>query len=436
LVGVRAFDTLKAMRLCVIFAVFAFLQSCEPGFSPGNADPKAQCFANSQTRSAIKHVVIIIQENHTFDNYFANYCTAAVGSNPSCTSGPACCETGPTQLSGISPLLLDDAQNMAFDPNHLHACELRKINGGLMDGFISGSGLAMCSDARSFAYADQTTMSTYWGYANQYAIADHYFQPAVGASSENDMYFARAQFVFLDDVFVPNAVGSTCYSQGIRATFTGATLGDLLKQCDVPWAFYAEGYQDALKTPLTCTRYPEGYAPSDNPFQYYRAFMDNPLYQKDYAQFATDIETHALPAVSFIKPLGTKSEHPGSANITDGVNFVKQVVESILNSPEYQQNTLILVTYDEGGGFYDHVPPPPASSIDGQEYGTRVPFFALGFFAKTGEVSHVVMEHSSIVRFIEWNFLDGEPGQLGTRDAVVNNIGSLLDPVKTGITVP
>ncbi|HEX8794381.1 MAG TPA: alkaline phosphatase family protein, partial [Polyangiaceae bacterium] len=94
--------------------------------------------------------------------------------------------------------------------------------------------------------------------------------------------------------------------------------------------------------------------------------------------------------------------------------------------------TLVLLTYDEGGGFFDHVAPPPTSSVDNEPYGTRVPTIAIGPFARAGTISHVVMEHSSIVKFIEYNWLKGKTGQLGGRDAQVANIGSLLDP-KAGV---
>ncbi|HEY2369389.1 MAG TPA: alkaline phosphatase family protein, partial [Polyangiaceae bacterium] len=102
----------------------------------------------------------------------------------------------------------------------------------------------------------------------------------------------------------------------------------------------------------------------------------------------------------------------------------------------YAGDTLVLLTYDEGGGYFDHVTPPPTSAVDGKSYGTRVPFLAVGPFVKKNFVSHVVMEHSSLVKFIEWNFLGGQTGQLQTRDAVVNNIGSVLDPATTGVPVP
>jgi phospholipase C len=101
----------------------------------------------------------------------------------------------------------------------------------------------------------------------------------------------------------------------------------------------------------------------------------------------------------------------------------------------YKDNTLILLTWDEGGGFFDHVKPPADSTVDMQPYGTRVPMLAIGRFAKKNFVSHVQMEHSSIVKFLEWNFT-GSTGQLMGRDATVNNIGSMIDPTQTITKVP
>jgi phospholipase C len=93
------------------------------------------------------------------------------------------------------------------------------------------------------------------------------------------------------------------------------------------------------------------------------------------------------------------------------------------------------VTWDEGGGFFDHVAPPPAGT-DGQPYGTRVPLLAVGPFVHQNSVSHATLEHSSIVKFIEWNWLSMQVGQLNGRDATVANLGSLLAPTRTGASVP
>ena len=134
-----------------------------------------------------------------------------------------------------------------------------------------------------------------------------------------------------------------------------------------------------------------------------------------------------------MKGAGYKNEHPGYGTlISPGVAQVMGIVEHVAATP-YGQDTLILLTWDEGGGYWDHVSPP--SPIDQYPYGTRVPLLAIGHFARRGVVSHVQLEHASVVKFLEWNFL-GATGQLDARDAIVHNLGSLLDPAMVGVAVP
>jgi phospholipase C len=176
--------------------------SSSPHRQPGSCD-------GSCPSSKIEHVVVIIQENHTFDTYFGRYCTAVSGSAPSCTEGSGCCEAGPaSDPTGASPIVLDDTANGAYDPDHLQACELPEADGGAMDRYVTG--VSGCSDPRNFAYADPTLVQPYWDLASAGALADRYFQPVSGQSSSNDMYLARAQFVFIDDEFEPNAIGAQC----------------------------------------------------------------------------------------------------------------------------------------------------------------------------------------------------------------------------------
>jgi phospholipase C len=101
----------------------------------------------------------------------------------------------------------------------------------------------------------------------------------------------------------------------------------------------------------------------------------------------------------------------------------------------YADRTLIILTWDEGGGYFDHVSPPGVSPVDMEAPGTRVAMLAIGRFARRNFVLHVPMEHSSLVKFLEWNYT-GRTGQLMARDALVNNIGSMLDPAQTGVAVP
>ncbi|GEM_PF-1569117 len=390
------------------------------------------CSAGGSTASNIKHLVVIVQENKSFDGYFGNYCAAATGSNPACTSGPACCEKAPLTVQGAPQTVLNDNENASHDPNHAQACELSEIDGGRMDKFVSG---AACSNPRNFAVADKAALGAYWDYAAKYAMADRCFQSVAGASSSNDMYLARGAFVFVDNSVMPDATGKECAPGAAYKNYAEPTVGDLLDACSVPWTWYGGGYKTKLtdKDPGHC--YPSYYDPSDNPFQYYSRFTDKPQYNKDYSEYAAAISSGTLPAVSFVKALGSATEHGGSP-ISPGVAFVKATVDAVLNAPAYRDNTLIILTYDEGGGYYDHVAPPADSPVDGQPYGPRQPFMALGAFAKTNTVSHVPMELASVLAFIEWNWLGKASGLLQTRDAVANNLGSLLDSAKTGATVP
>jgi phospholipase C len=196
-----------------------------------------------------------------------------------------------------------------------------------------------------------------------------------------------------------------------------------------------EGYavKQTDKDPSHC--WPAYYDPSDNPMQYYPRFRDKPGYNRDFTAFAADLKAGTLPAVSFIKAQGIRSEHGGVA-ITPGANFVKAAMDAVLGTPAYKDNTLVLVTFDESGGYYDHVRPPGSSPVDGKTYGPRLPLLAIGPFARVNTISHVQLEHASIIRFIEWNWLGGRTGQLHTRDATANNLGSLLDSTRTGTPVP
>lgn len=397
----------------------------------------------------IEHVVVIVQENHTFDSYFATWCTAPAGSNPSCTEGPSCCEAGPGKDPGSSttPSTMNDAFNAGRDPNHTQVCEVSEIDGGKMDAFVTstvsstGAGSTACGSAQNYAYAD-STVQAYWSLAGQGAIADRYFQPVAGASSSNDLFLARAQYVFVDDTYEPEAIGATCSLNGNPVQYTDTTIADLLIGAGVSWAWYSEGYatmaaavqhgECPASPPADCTfdltTFDCVYDPSDNPFAYYKSVVDNPTYFRDYTQLATDLSSGQLPSVVFVKALEYKTEHPGYENtISSGVTFVGDTIQAVQAS-SVAASTLVLLTWDEGGGFFDHVAPPPASQVDGQPYGTRIPLIAVGPLARPGTVSHVTMEHSSIVKFIEYNWLGGQTGQLKGRDATVANIGSLLDP--------
>jgi phospholipase C len=436
--------------------------------------------------SPIAHVVLIVQENHSFDAYFGRYCTAASGSSPACTTGRACCEAAPAQEPrGASPGVLDDSSNFSSDRDHEQACEVQQINGGLMNQYVMGANGSMsclgagpgCSNPGNWELATQATVGAYWSLADQNALADRYFQPVAGGSASNDQYFAGAHFRFIDNSALPTVrVGESgsgvcdvpiCLGGSNVAPFANPTVADLLLDAGFTFGIYADGYAAAFSASLTmqcaspgnatdcpyrdCLTHPEAcfgclYDPSDIPFLYYAGFTDDAgtpsRYEKDLAALHSDLVRDTLPNFAFVKLRLFHNEHPNVSTISDGMNAVNNILQEIAQSSS-STSTLVLLTWDEGGGFFDHIAPPDAppvtfdSDMSGGPvpYGTRVPLLAIGPFARAGQVSHVTLEHSSIVRFVEYNFL-GHEGGLGARDETVNDLGSLLDLSGTGFDVP
>src|SRR5205807_1008537 len=225
----------------------------------------------------------------------------------------------------------------------------------------------------------------------------------------NDMYFATARYKFDDNHYMPEAMGTGCGLPHLHdIQYDEVTIADLLAGRGIESAWYAEGYQAMAQawlcpdSPSDCTSdeyWPCIYDPSDVPYAYFASTVDDPRYMRDYGDLGKDLAAGTLPAVSFVKGLAYHNEHPGyGTTIANGVNFVSETISAIQQS-RYGASTLILVTWDESGGYFDHVAPPPPSKADGQPYGPRVPLLAIGPFARKGTVSPVTMEHSAIVKF-------------------------------------
>ena len=318
-----------------------------------------------------------------------------------------------------------------------------------MDYYVSGCGTS--SNANNFAIADTTSTGSASVYGKiakstisttmNSAIMDHFFQSAIGASSENDMYFAIPQFMFVDNTVIAqnsSMNGARCYSSAFDSYYA-PTIYDLLNSCSVTWAMYAEGWNT---NPSSSQCYPSYFDATDYGESYFPSLTKNPgANWRDYSQFATDVTNNNLPSVAHVRGMGIHSEHPAESTITASTTIINAVINAVGSSSYYNQNTLIFVIPDESGGFYDHIAPPTGvSAVDGQFLGPRIPAVVIGYAVKApssgGYVSHQKMEISSVTKFIEWNWLNGVTGQLGGRDATAANIGSVLDSTKTTVTVP
>jgi hypothetical protein len=370
---------------------------------------------SAPTESRIKNVVLVLQRGRSFDSYFGRYCTA--GPKPDCEQGPGCCEAMPdTTLGAPSPAPLDpDVDD--HTPDDRTACLVAKMNAGAMDGYATA---AACGSPLDFASAgtgsEAGAIADYHRLADGGALADHFFQTTI----DGDQLSAELNLIYLSKA----AYGTAVSNEGGLSQLTF-----LLSEAGVRYALYLDDPQNVTH------RYgqlpPEFYDP------HWTAF-------RSIDELDRDIELRQLPAISIVISPPALDEQPGHGPAANGVAFVTRLADQIAASNRYQPSTLMLVGYLTSGGYYDHVTPPPAPPVEvdatgnGRQipYGPRVPLLALGHFARPGHVSHVPLEISSITAFLEWNWLEGMVGQLQHRDAVVANLGSLLDPAETGVAVP
>jgi len=206
---------------------------------------------------------------------------------------------------------------------------------------------------------------------------------------------------------------------GLLPAQTLPTIGDRLDAKGISWAWYSGGWNDALGG-----KYDRHFVFHHQPFAYFKNYGDGTEGKKkhlrDEADLIGDIEKGALPAIAYFKPVGEENEHPGYANILDGDGKVAGIIERIRRSPLWE-STVIIVTYDDNGGFWDHVAPP---KLDRWGPGVRVPTVIVSPFAKRGFVDHTIYDTTSILKLIESRF-DLLP--LTERDANANGLANALE---------
>jgi len=353
----------------------------------------------------IDHIVVLMQENHSFDNYFGRL--PAFG-HPDVDGLPA--NAGNPDSNGTPVPAFHQDRYCTADTDHSWSGSHRELNGGSNDGFVTQNNP---DGARAIGYYDQTDLPFYYALAQNFAIADRYFCSVLGPTFPNRMHLlAGTSFGH-----IRNDLNPTGWVQ--------PTIFDTLNAHNVSWKVY---YNDFSYAGLL-----------------FHLSNASRVHLVRFANFMHDAAAGTLPQVSFVDPaMGIVSveldEHP-PANIQQGEQFAAQVTEAILDSPSWPR-TALFITYDEHGGFYDHVPPPlacppddiaplldasdPESDFPAQfdRYGFRVPLLVVSPYARPGFVSHVTYDHTSILRFIETRF---DLPALTNRDANAQPMLDLFD---------
>jgi len=335
-------------------------------------------------QTAIKHVVVLMQENHSFDHYLGRLHEAG---QPEAEGFPADYSNPDGEGKPVTPFHLPSTC-FPRDPPHQWPAASEQWHAGRMDGFVTSADDDDGDGRWAMGYFDARDLPFYYWLANTFTVADRYFSAALGGIWPN------RQFLYA-------ATAQTPHSQSGLLTTGTRTLFDLLDEAHVSWRVYGDGppRQD-------CIGWRRGRRGLEGEAEFRRALADG-----------------TLPAVSFLDP-GAEDEHPPT-DVQRGERWTRSFYQLVTRSPLWPSMALFL-TYDEGGGFFDHVPPPAACPPDARHTdldrnGTRVPFILISPWARAHQVSHVAHDHTSVVRFIE--LLHDLPA-LTDRDA---NADALLD---------
>ena len=379
----------------------------------------------------IEHVVIIFQENRTPDNLFQDPVLVSAGADIA-NSG--------LNSSGQSIQLMAESLAVTYDLSHAHSAFVAQYDGGKMDGSNLVPVVCYvgpCPDNPQYFYVNPSEVQPYFQMAEQYTFGDRMFQTNQGPS------FPAHQFIISgtsaptadSNLFVAENPNNTVKGQvdaGCAASPTAyvyiidpsgnepstiypctdhASLTDQFDAKNISWRYYTPGPNSIWTGPNAIQHMCGPNAPPPNGTACVGSDWVNHvvLYsQQNPAPILTDISSNQLPAVSWVIPAGKNSDHAGNAASSGGPSWVAAIVNAIGNSP-YWQNTAIIVTWDDWGGWYDHV--PPSKVIDdgtswgsGYVYGFRVPLIVISPYAKAAYISHVNHDFGSILRFTEETF--------------------------------
>jgi phospholipase C len=405
-------------------AVWRFLSvSCAPAALlcfPGVLNAQD---ANSSDTIPINHFIYIIQENHSFDNYFGTY-PKADGIKPGTKlaekpGGPRIYK--PFHLSGNA---------IPQDLSHAWDAARTAYDHGRMDGFV----WAEWPDAlryywrakpiptpdpediqgmptptpfgpppsqpppppppswvlNTLSYMNYTQIPNYWDYARNYVLCDRFFSSLMGPSQPNHLYTVAAQSGGL--VYNPAGAPGTGEEPG---TYTFQTMGDLLESANVSWKYY-DGF-------LTSSGEAEPHVHTIwNPLPAFAQFQKNPALMAHLvytSQFFTDLQGTSFPQVCWLVPSVQESEHPPQ-DVTVGMNYVTGLVNAVMQS-SYWNDSVIIIVWDDYGGFYDHVRP---EHTDKYGFGPRVPCLVISPYAKAGHIIHTRFDLTSPLKLIEKKF--------------------------------
>jgi phospholipase C len=493
--------------------------------------PVQPAFAQSGTATPIKHLVVIFQENVSFDHYFGTYPNAA---NPAgepafygkpntpvvngltaglLTNNP---NLNPANGTGAAnPFRLDRSQAVTRDQGHGYKQEQQAFDHGVMDLFPSTVGRAdippagggiLNTTALNLGYFDGNTVTALWNYAQHFAMSDNSYSSTFGPSTpgllnlvagqtNGAINIAPAVFSFgvvdggagsFSVISDPDPLGDVCSNPAITISMQGNNIGDLLNTAGVSWGSFMGGFDlTAVNSngSTGCARSSTGlsgktgdYIPHHAFFQY-SATTSNLKHTRpasisevghagpanhnyDITDFFAAVSAGNFPAVSVLKAPAFQDGHAGYSNPLDEQNFVVSVLNFLQTQPDWN-STAVVIMYDDSDGWYDHQMSPILNQSHGSQdalsgvglcgsaadstslpgvdpvknphalgrcgYGPRQPLLVVSPWARRNFVDHSITDQSSIIRFVEDNWLNGQRIGQGSFDAIAGPINGMFD---------
>ena len=393
------------LPLALIVPLSSWLSGCVASFVYSPSPPVRASTVSAIPGSPIQHIVVIMQENRSFDNLFNGF--------PGADTVQSGMSNG--KLIPLRPVGLGDSRDL----KHSHTRWWQDWDNGAMDGFEQ-SGAS--PSTLPYSYVPEKDVKQYWTLAEEFVIGDRMFQSNTGPSFVAHQYMIAGQSANVAE----NPSGSIwgCDADpGTRAALIGPdgtelpgvypcfdylTIADLLDEKGVTWRYYAPGSGDGF--------YVLSAYQAVRHIRFGSDWNDNVISPSN--RVLTDIQHGELAQVTWIVPDWTHSDHPGSGN--EGPDWVASIVNAIGKS-QYWNSTAIFISWDDWGGWYDHVAPP---KMDDMGPGFRVPLLIVSPWAKHGYVTHVDHTAGGFIKFIEHNF---DLGTLGTRDAGADAFSDCFD---------
>jgi phospholipase C len=379
----------------------------------------------------IKHIIIIMQENRAFDEYFGTY--PGADGIPMQNGVPTVCVPDPETNTCVKPY--HNPQDLNEGGPHGAPDANADIDGGKMDGFIRQEELGRtqacvnsldpeCNTPSGepdvMGYHDAREIPNYWKYADEFVLQDHMFEPVSSWSLPSHLFMVSAwsarcsssnPMSCVNELQNPQSLGMNP-NKSVKETqpnYAWTDLTYLLHKNNVSWAYYLdEGTQpDCDNDEMFCDPKPQNISTPQiwNPLPWFETVKnDNELQNiQPLKNYYAAAKNGTLPSVIWIVPNGVHSEHP-PALVSTGQAYTTSLINAAMESPDWN-DTAIFLAWDDWGGFYDHVQPPV---VDENGYGLRVPGLVISPYAKKGYIDHQILSFDAYLKFIEDDFLSGE----------------------------